>query len=105
MSDDTKDNVRTIRPDIKYNIPTEDQEQTPPPNEKLVEILTLLKEHAEQGILQEIAFVTGYCDESIGSALYGDCGNEDGMLADLVRLQMMYAQQGFVFGVLGEMDD
>ena len=105
MTDKDDDNIRAIRPGVSFK--TEETEDTPPePNEHLVSLLETFLQDAKDGKLQELCYTTGYHNGYVSSGGIGECGNDDGMQAELYRNCLIFAQSGFIVAAIeGDFED
>lgn len=103
MDKETEKKVKKIRADIKI----EDNDSSPLPNQELVECLKTLLKQAEEGLIQEMAFVLQYEDNGLVCDWAGQWDNPSAMLGQMLVLMDNYKivnHPSVIFPVLMEED-
>jgi hypothetical protein len=96
-----KTNIRAIRPDVA--IEAKENEEIKP-DESVITLCTTLLDLAKEGYIQELNYTAGYFDGSYDSGSMGDCENEDGICAELMRMAIARSQMGIMLMQMEEDD-
>lgn len=88
-----QDNIRAIRPDVCIS---EEEKENPTPNEQVVTLCETLLSLSKEGYLQELNYTAGYITGEYDSGSLGDCNNDDGICAEMMRMAMARTQMGMM---------
>lgn len=102
MDKETEKKVRKIRADVEIK-----EDSGIPPNQEVIESLKLMLKEAEEGLIQEMAFVLQYSDNNLICDWVGQWDNPSAMLGQLLVLIDNYKivnHPSVIFPVLMEED-